>query len=83
MSTPTKCQCDKPGFCPLMNREMSKVRHAECKSKPHYFEMFLKEAKSVGLGDTVAKVAGKLGIRKCGGCAKRQTALNRWFPYRQ
>lgn len=34
-----------------------------------------------GLGDVVARVATKLGFRKCGGCSKRQAKLNRWFPF--
>ena len=39
--------------------------------------------KSAGLGDTIAKLTKRLGIRKCGGCSKRQATLNRLFPYRQ
>ena len=38
---------------------------------------------SRGLGDTVAKVTKKLGIRSCGGCKKRQTLLNKIFPYKK
>lgn len=36
-----------------------------------------------GLGDTVAKILSRLGIKKrrgCG-CTERQERLNRWFPY--
>lgn len=51
MTVPDKCQCDGPGFCPLLKREcdppmgrmMGNARHNECKNKPHYFEMFLGE----------------------------------------
>lgn len=42
--TPDCCQCEGPGYCPLMKRRMSQVRFEECRDKPHYFEMFLKEA---------------------------------------
>jgi hypothetical protein len=42
--TSTECQCTNPGYCSLMQREMSEVRHYECKNKPHYFKMFLGEA---------------------------------------
>ena len=35
-----------------------------------------------GAGDVVAKVTNALGIKKCGGCAKRQKALNRLLPAR-
>jgi hypothetical protein len=33
-----------------------------------------------GLGDVVARVTDALGIKKCGGCAKRQKKLNDLFP---
>lgn len=74
---------------------MSKVRHEECKHKEHYFEMFLGESiaggnteprkhvkRKRGLGDTVAAVLAVFGIRKrnCK-CDKRQSFLNRIFPY--
>tara|TARA_B100000686_G_scaffold278342_1_gene298256 strand:+ start:160 stop:330 length:171 start_codon:yes stop_codon:yes gene_type:complete len=38
--------------------------------------------KSRGLGDTVKKVTEKLGIKQCGGCKKRQKALNKLLPYK-
>ena len=31
----------------------------------------------IGLGDAVSKVTTALGVRPCGGCSKRATALNR------
>ena len=37
---------------------------------------------SRGLGDSIAKVTSKMGIKKCGGCRKRQKKLNRLLPYR-
>lgn len=43
-TTPTKCVCDSPGYCELMQRDMHSARWNECKNVPHYFEMFLKEA---------------------------------------
>ena len=33
-----------------------------------------------GLGDVVAKITGFLGIKPCGGCKKRQEALNKLIP---
>lgn len=36
---------------------------------------------SKGLGDTIAKITDSLGIRKCGGCKKRQAKLNKLVPY--
>jgi hypothetical protein len=40
------------------------------------------KAPSRGLGDTIAKLTRKLGIKPCGGCKKRQKRLNELFPYR-
>lgn len=62
-----KCQrCDR--HLPRW-REGKPVPFAACKA-------------SRGLGDTVAKVTRKLGIRRCGGCKERQEKLNKLFPYR-
>jgi len=36
---------------------------------------------SRGLGDTIAKMTGAVGIKPCAGCKKRQAALNRIVPY--
>jgi hypothetical protein len=33
--------------------------------------------RSIGLGDVVKKVTAAVGIRTCGGCARRAAALNR------
>jgi hypothetical protein len=35
---------------------------------------------STGLGDTVAAVTTAAGIKPCGGCKKRQAALNKATP---
>ena len=34
-----------------------------------------------GLGDIIASMTNKLGIRSCGGCKKRQRWLNNKVPY--
>ena len=39
------------------------------------------ENKSVGLGDTIAKITSAVGIQPCGGCKSRQEWLNKVFPY--
>lgn len=36
---------------------------------------------SKGLGDTIAKITSAVGIKPCGGCKKRQEALNKALPY--
>lgn len=37
----------------------------------------------LGLGDAISKVTSKLGIRECGGCARRRALLNRVVPFKQ
>jgi hypothetical protein len=37
---------------------------------------------SRGLGDTIAKLTNAVGIKPCGGCKRRQRALNRLVPYK-
>lgn len=37
---------------------------------------------SRGLGDTVAKVTKRFGVKPCGRCKKRQQKLNEMFPYK-
>lgn len=41
-----------------------------------------KDQPSRGLGDTIAKATSKMGIKPCGGCKKRQSVLNKAFPYK-
>ena len=38
---------------------------------------------SRGLGDTIAKVTKKLGVKPCQGCKKRQKKLNEMVPYKR
>jgi hypothetical protein len=35
----------------------------------------------VGLGDLIKKTTYAMGIKPCGGCEKRATALNRWMTF--
>jgi hypothetical protein len=35
----------------------------------------------VGLGDAIKGATAAVGIRPCGGCAKRAAALNRWVEF--
>lgn len=34
-----------------------------------------------GLGDVIASAAKAVGIKPCGGCKRRQAALNRALPF--
>lgn len=33
----------------------------------------------IGLGDVIKRATSYVGIRPCGGCEKRASALNRWM----
>lgn len=35
----------------------------------------------VGLGDVVKRATSAVGIKPCGGCARRAAALNRWLVF--
>jgi hypothetical protein len=35
----------------------------------------------VGLGDLIKKATYAMGIKPCGSCEKRATALNRWMTF--
>ena len=34
-----------------------------------------------GLGDAIKRVTYAMGIKPCGGCERRATALNRWMHF--
>lgn len=40
-----------------------------------------KPASMRGLGDAVARVTSAVGVKPCGGCKKRQEALNKMVPF--
>jgi hypothetical protein len=35
----------------------------------------------VGLGDVIRRATSAVGIRPCGGCARRAAALNQWLAF--
>lgn len=35
----------------------------------------------VGLGDVIKRATYAMGIKPCGGCERRATALNRWLTF--
>ena len=35
----------------------------------------------IGLGDVITRAASYVGMRPCGGCARRAAALNRWMVF--
>jgi len=93
----TKCICQSAGYCETHRRMMSEVRHAECRDKPGYFEVFAKAAAkqpSRGAGDTVKRITDATGFsalaklwtqitgKDCG-CTNRQSKLNRWWRHKE
>ena len=43
----------------------------------------IRDPRSTGLGDTIAKATKAVGIKPCGGCKKRQAKLNKLIPYKK
>ncbi|OUL81212.1 hypothetical protein CA602_25930 [Paraburkholderia hospita] len=41
---------------------------------------FLSE-QDIGLGDAIKRTTSYIGIKPCGGCERRATALNNWFVF--
>jgi hypothetical protein len=35
----------------------------------------------IGLGDAIKRATTYIGLRPCGGCARRAAALNRWMVF--
>ena len=35
----------------------------------------------IGLGDAIKRVTSSIGIKPCGGCSRRASALNRWMVF--
>ena len=53
-------------------------------ARPHRVRLpgFITE-EEIGLGDAVKRATAYLGIKPCGGCESRATALNRWLVFSQ
>jgi hypothetical protein len=64
-----------------MNSEDA-TRDTEGKSKRQPYRVrlpgFVRE-EDIGLGDIMARATSAVGIRPCGGCARRAAALNSWL----
>jgi len=66
-----------------MNRKKTAKNHAEeAGHQPHRVRLpgFLID-EEIGLGDAIKRVTYVMGIKPCGGCEKRATALNRWMHF--
>ncbi len=55
---------------------------AETRPRPYTVRLpgFVSD-EDVGLGDVVKRMTYAVGIKPCGGCAKRAAALNRWVAF--
>lgn len=75
-----------PALHPHLKKMMFEQRlQATSSSKPCCQDK-IKEAEAGamrGLGDVVAAATSAVGIKPCGGCKKRQEALNKLFPFGQ
>jgi DNA-directed RNA polymerase subunit RPC12/RpoP len=72
-----KWQCPYCGF-----KGLEKVER-ECPRLIAIEEVEAEEnSDSRGLGDTIAKITKRFGIRPCRGCRGRQQKLNEMFPYK-
>ena len=66
-----------------MNRKKTAKNHVkEAGHQPHRVRLpgFLID-EEIGLGDALKRVTYVMGIKPCGGCEKRATALNRWMHF--
>jgi hypothetical protein len=52
------------------------------KQEPHRLRLpgFLVD-EDIGLGDAIKRVTYAFGVKPCGGCEARATALNRWMVF--
>jgi hypothetical protein len=59
-----------------------KKREASTSARTHRVRLpgFVAD-RDVGLGDVIKRATSAIGIRPCGGCARRAAALNRWLVF--
>jgi len=63
-----------------MPQEATRNDSTETGQRPRYqirLPGFITDAE-VGLGDVIKRATYAIGIKPCGGCERRATALNRW-----
>jgi adenine/guanine phosphoribosyltransferase-like PRPP-binding protein len=77
------CECAIGEFCKKRNAPVSAGLKWSCEKGALDVEEWDVSKPSRGLGDTIAKVTNFLGIPSCGGCKKRQKALNKSVPFRK
>ncbi len=63
--------------------DIQRDRHRAHQSAPRYqvrLPGFIVD-NDIGLGDVVKRATAAVGIRPCGGCARRAERLNRWAGF--
>ena len=66
-----------------MKTEKAKLEPLETRERaPHRVRLpgFISD-NEVGLGDVIKRATSAVGIKPCGGCARRAAALNRWMVF--
>jgi len=66
-----------------MSKEEAKSDSTEKGQHPRYqvrLPGFITD-EEIGLGDVIKRATYAIGIKPCGGCERRATALNRWFGF--
>jgi hypothetical protein len=63
-------------------KDKKKSSGDESEAKPNRVRLpgFLVEDE-IGLGDAIKRATYAMGLKPCGGCEKRATALNRWMVF--
>ena len=56
--------------------------HKGARQPPHRVRLpgFISD-EEIGLGDVIQRATYAIGIRACGGCERRASALNRWMVF--
>jgi hypothetical protein len=62
---------------------MKKDQQNKEKRKPYRIRLpgFLMDDEDLGLGDAIKRATYAVGVRPCGGCEQRATAMNAWVVF--
>lgn len=66
----------------IKKRERKTAANDRREREPYRIRLpgFISE-QDLGLGDVVKRATHAIGIKPCGGCARRAAALNRWMVF--
>lgn len=56
---------------------------AQPRSAVHHIRLpgFIMDDDEIGLGDAIKRATSYVGLRPCGGCARRAETFNRWLGF--